>query len=278
MPNSCTATIYDGEEVTLRDYLMRVARSCTLAITQRDEHPDNPVRWWKTRVRYRDEQIEKAEATLREVAALSAVEANRRAAAEHRAAVAEWEAERERRLALRRRYESMLEQVEAWEPDPLVAYLKEDAVKHLLDSIEFDCGEPDEEMKYHPYPKRLDGAEWVDRQIRRAQEDLEYHCRERYELLERVVERGAHTDAFLRSLPPGGAASSQANRRRQAMSSETVTDEMVEAAARALYERTFEPGKGATPWGKARDLWRNQYRASARTMLEAALSAEGNDA
>lgn len=65
---------------------------------------------------------------------------------------------------------------------------------------------------------------------------------------------------------------------RQAMSSGTVTDEMVEAAARALYERTFEPGKGATPWGKARDLWRDQYRASARTMLEAALSAEGNDA
>lgn len=201
MPNGYTAAIYEGKDVTLRDYLMGVARGYTLAIMQRDEDLRKPVRRVEPQTRYHDEGIDAAEKRLREVAATSVEEANRKAAEEYKAACADWEIEKDRRLAMRARYEAMVQQVEAWEPDPLVAYLKEGALKHLVDSMKFDCGEPGEEMRYRPYPKLLAGAEWIDEQVRKARKDIDYHREERAKELKRTAERNAHIDAFLRSLP-----------------------------------------------------------------------------
>ena len=201
MPNGYTADIYEGKPTTLADYLMGVGRGMGFAIMQRDDPASEPVRRVEPQTRYYDEALAEARAVLADLDGLTMAQAAERASAEYEAEVSSWLEERDRRLGMRSRYVDMIAQVEAWEPDPLVRVVKEQAIKYLRESLDFDVGPEGEEMRYRPYPRLLGGAEWVNAKRAKAQRDVEYNEAERAKEIERAAERNRWIDAFLGSLP-----------------------------------------------------------------------------
>jgi hypothetical protein len=200
MPSGITAAIYEGKNITRDEFLMRVARSYSLAILQREDDPDAPLKHDDADTKYYSDKIAGAEADLRELSGISMEDAVIRSMAEHDEALEAWEAERTKRVAIRGRYEAMIREVEAWEPEPLIAYLKDGALKQLRESVEFDCGKLGEEMKYRSYPTLLAGAPWIEAKTAVARKEIDY-SREQIAKHQKVAdERNQHIDAFLRSL------------------------------------------------------------------------------
>jgi hypothetical protein len=57
MPTGITAAIYEGKDVSRDEFLMRVARSFTLAIMQREDDPDAPLKHDEPDHSYHNEEI-----------------------------------------------------------------------------------------------------------------------------------------------------------------------------------------------------------------------------
>lgn len=200
MPMGITAEIYEGKEVTLRDYLMRVGRSMSMAIMQRDSDQDEPVKL-RQESEYAHRSVREHRAELTRLQGLSAADAAREAAQEFTEASERYEATKAEKAALRLRYETMLAQVEAWEPDPKVEYVKEHAIKYLRESIDFDCGHDGDDMRYYDKPERLDGPAWLAKKLADEARSLEYAEKQLAEEIERVADFNEHITAFLESLP-----------------------------------------------------------------------------
>lgn len=200
MPSGITAAIYEDKDVTLEQFLQRVARNFSLAIMQREGDRDAPVERDEGKSKFHEEQIAEAEAALLDLDGMSIEEAIERAMAEHDEKVKNWEAARANKVALRSRYQAMVRQVEAWEPEPLVAYLKQGALEQLRESLRADCGEPGGEMKYWKYPQLLAGQEWIEAKTTEARRDIEYSREEIAKRQKVAAERNEHIDAFYRSL------------------------------------------------------------------------------
>lgn len=201
MPMVITAAIYEGNDVSLRDYLMRVGRSMSMAIMQRDSDQDEPVKP-RQESDYARRRVEEHRAELERLGALSVEDAAGAAEREFVEATEFYEKAKAEKAALRRRYEDMLAQVEAWEPDSKVIYVKEHAIKYLRESIEFDCSKDGDDMRYYPKPERLSGVDWLAQKIADAQRSLEYAEKQLAEEVARVADFNEHIEAFLRSLPP----------------------------------------------------------------------------
>lgn len=207
MPMGITAAIYEGEDVSVRDYLMGVGRQMGFAIMQRDESMAEPVKPVEPHTSYYDEQIQNAEARLAELDAMTEAQADRAAREDHAQKLKAWQDRRDEKQALRERYEAMVEKVEAWEPDPLIAETtetKELALKYLRESIEFDCDKPGDTFLFDSEPQPVTGDLWLTGQRLEAERNLKYGIDHRREELERVEERNRYISAFLRSLPEDG--------------------------------------------------------------------------
>lgn len=198
MPSGITADIYEGKDVTLRDYLMRVGRGMGYAILQRDDDPSEPVKTTTESSSYYEQRIPELKAQLAALWNLTDDEIAEAARADYQERHDAWERRRTEKAALRERYEDMLAQVEAWEPDPLIASTKEYAIKYLRESIDFDCGG----SRFDQEPQPQDPADWLAAQKEDVSDSLaraEAHWEEEKE---RTADRNRHIEAFLRSLPP----------------------------------------------------------------------------
>lgn len=194
MPNGYTAKIYDGSDVTLRGYLLGVARAMGYAVLQRDDSADVPVRKAEPTTRYHDESIDKARRRRDWLQTLDAHDAEREARAEHEAEHASWVESRDRMHEMQLRYETMIANVEGWHPDPLIESTKEVALKYLRESLEFDTYNSGP-----PVPQT--GAAWLSQQLAIAERNIAYHEAERAKEIERTAERNRYIDAFYASLP-----------------------------------------------------------------------------
>lgn len=203
MPSGITSDIYEGKDVSLRDYLMKVGRQMSLAIHQRDEDSSAPIRLRKPYTAYSDEQETKGLQRIKELDDMSLVEAAEAARAEYKKAQLAYKNELATRQTLLKRYTDMRKQVEAWEPHPKVAYVKEHALKFIDESIDFDChGTTEEEMmKYYPHPEKKSAVRWLKESYKSAERSIKYARESRTEELNRVANFNQHIEAFLGSLP-----------------------------------------------------------------------------
>lgn len=200
MPMGITAAIYEDKDVSLRDYLMRVGRSMSMAIMQRDSDQDEPVKL-RRESEYAHRSVAEHRAELERLRALSAEDAAAEAEHEFAEATEAFEKVKAEKAALRKRYEDMLVQVEGWVPELKVIYVKEHAIKCLRESIEFDCSKDGDDMRYYPKPQRLSGSAWLEQKIASEQRSLAYAEKQLAEEIERVADFNEHIEAFLRSLP-----------------------------------------------------------------------------
>jgi hypothetical protein len=203
MPSGITSDLYEGKDTTLRGYLMSVGRSMGYAIMQRDEHPAAAVTE-VTASTYHAEAAAKSRQALADLEQLTVAQAWDLAVGEREEAEAKRREHVQKNRDLRARYTRMLAEVEAWEPDPLVASTKDHALKALRESLDFDCGPEGEELRYWPKPALdFDGAAYITRRRAELQKDIEYHDAEQCKEDQRTIERNRHIAAFLGSLPAG---------------------------------------------------------------------------
>jgi hypothetical protein len=201
MPSGITSDIYEGKDVTLQDYLLRVGRSMSFAIMQRDSDVDEPVKYREPSTKYDEERIAKAQAEIVELEKMTLAEAAQRSTAEYNEKMKAREEYKANKEALLQRYENMLAKVKAWEPDEKIAYVKKYAIQYLEESIEFDVGDRSNLTKYYPYPMRLNGSEWLNDKTQQARETIDRARKNIKEELDRVKDFNEHIDAFLKSLP-----------------------------------------------------------------------------
>lgn len=205
MPSGLTADIYEGKDVTLRDYLLRVGRSMGYAILQRDDDPDAPVKRSEPSTSYYDESEAKAEERITWLRSLTPAQVADEAHAEYLTLLKDWKQRRVDRDALRARYEAMIAEVAAWQPDPLIESTKTNAIKYLRESIDFDCGTGEWDKE----PVEKEPRAWLQAELDEAARSVQYAVTHRAEEIARTNERNRYIDAFHASLPgarAGGAA------------------------------------------------------------------------
>lgn len=206
MPNGFTADLYEGKDTSLRSYLMGVARGMGYSIMQRDDAPDAPVRE-VTASDYNRRRADELRAELAEIEGLSVADAWDRYKREREEAGARRDESVRGRREMRERYLAMLAEVEAWQPDPLIASTKTYALKYLHESMEFDCGPEGQEARYWPMPEHHNsGADYITARRRALQEQIDRAEKVQAEEEERTRDRNRHIRALHASLPPAPIA------------------------------------------------------------------------
>jgi len=205
MPTGYTHELYEGEQ-DFEDFVLKCARAMGVAILLRDDPPGPIPEKFEASTKYHDEQLERVQNRFWWLASLTADDVAAEAQKEYDAAVRARDEDRERRVAMKARYEAMLERVQGWEP-PTADHVKfkEFMVSQLQESIRFDCS--DYEL---PLPSS-DPDEWYQEQKKRAYRDLEYHTAERAKEIQRTNDRNAWVAALRESLGTHSDAPSEAD-------------------------------------------------------------------
>lgn len=202
MPTGYTSDLYDGNDVTLRDFILRCARGMGALIMMRDDPWDAPIRTFEPSAHHAN-AIEKTKARLDELVNMHPDEIARAAEEAHQKAYQSWRDRRDEKLALRGRYEDMLNKVRTWQPPtPEHEGLRALMVDQLESSIKFDCS-----MSYDEPPVRKPDGAWFTEQVERAQESLAYHVEEDAKERQRTADRNAWVQALMEALPEPASAS-----------------------------------------------------------------------
>jgi hypothetical protein len=180
MPTGYTAPIYEGKDITVKDYILRCARAFGATIHMRDESLDVEINEVQPST-YHLDMIEKKKKELEKYQKMSVEEAQKIADEEYEKGVKQIEESVKKMEVLRERYTNILEEVKKWNPPtPEHVKLKEFAIEQLESSLHFDC---------HPIYRRVSkwsGEEWLRNKIKQCTEDIEYHSKEWVEEIIRV--------------------------------------------------------------------------------------------
>lgn len=196
MPNGYTAPIYEGEEITLRDFLVRCSRGFGVHVTMRDDPLDKePPKAYEPDIKRYDESIAKAHEELAEVQQWTEDEAAKAAEVDYQERRKAHEESVANRQAMRNRYDDMIEQVQGWSPHPELQDMKDGILGWLHESRRFDCGSDYDE------PLRLTGEAFKEQRIESLRKNIEWDEKFRREELERVASRNAYLKKFWESLP-----------------------------------------------------------------------------
>jgi hypothetical protein len=195
MPTGYTQPLYDGEDITFEQFVLRCSRAMGAAIMQRDESPDVEIRLREVDQHYVD-NVEKAGAALVQAwgrpdetwAELQAAE------------IVKSQTFRDEYVAksngVADRYTEMLLAVQAWEP-PTSEHqgLKEFMVSQIEDSLDFDIS------NYVPdVVAEMPVSEYREREIVRLALVLEQETTRLQEERDRVRSQNAWVNALRESL------------------------------------------------------------------------------
>lgn len=190
MPTGYTAPLYEGEDLSLAEFVLGCARAFGALVTMRDDAPDTPIPDEFAPSGYHLRRLAEERAALAAAEAWTDDDAHREAGRDYADALRSYREGERKRLAIKARYEAMLDQVLGWEP-PTAEHveLKSFMVAQLQESIRFDCSPL-------PEPIREDAATYKARRVKRHRESVEYHEREH----EQEVERARNRTEWVRAL------------------------------------------------------------------------------
>lgn len=168
MPNGYTAALFDAEQ-SREDFLLRCARAFGPLFHQRDDPMDDKPRLRTVDTTYAETALAEAQQRLSAAEGWSDDEAEAEALAHNDEQEDRWQCSQESANELRARCESLIAQVEAWEPptDDHVA-LKDFTLAQLQECIDHEC------VNYAK-PEPIRGAEFRAHLIELAQRDIERH-------------------------------------------------------------------------------------------------------
>lgn len=185
MPTGYTAPLYEGEEISFEEFMLRCSRGWGVAIVLRDHPPDvlpteeNVVEGdWRARL------LVEAEARYDRVRDLTPDEV----AAEHQAELEERARANAENVAnceaIRERYEAMLARVSSWEPptEDHVGF-KAFVIEQLTESLAADA------TSYARPLETLTDAEWQAARLERLGAEIKRQREDVWKQAERDVER-----------------------------------------------------------------------------------------
>ncbi len=184
MPTGYTHCVQTGEVVTLKELALRCARGMEALVTMRDDAVDTPIpERLEPATKYYDDRIPEAQAILDTVPTMTPEECDGHAKQEYEEDLAEHLKSATGNYKEKRRYEAMIDLVEAWAPHPAIVCLQDFMLEQLRSSLDFDCGHD------LPPPIRLPGEMWQTETLEKASRDLVHHTTKRDEEIVRTNER-----------------------------------------------------------------------------------------
>lgn len=140
MPSGYTADIYEGKDVTVRDFLIKCSRSFGANIRMRDDSFDAEIVDYVPNTQHLEKSLQYAKDNLAKLKSLSREEIEALTIEKYNDALTSHSEIIAKKSALSARYESIIKQVKKWTPptDEHVK-LKEFAIEQLESSKDFDC-------------------------------------------------------------------------------------------------------------------------------------------
>lgn len=200
MPTGYTADVAVGKVSDLRTFALRCARAFGATVAQRDEPSDEPPKHREMPSFYA-EMLARAEAEQARFTTMTLAEAESEMVAEREKAIAYRDEYLAGKAAQRARYESMLEEVKAWNPPTAEhVHLKDFMEQQIRESIDFDCG-----GSYEPaVPAVRPATAWIADKRAKAAAEVARLIQSMAEEQERCDRANAWIDALYDSLPAAG--------------------------------------------------------------------------
>lgn len=193
MPTGYTCAIKDGQ--SFEEFVLGCARAFGANILMRDDESDAPIKEYEPSIHYK-QWWEDAKAKLEELNALSVEAAETRAKSEYEGAIARNKEHRAEAYDLLKKYEAMLERVNAWEPPtPEHENMKKFMIEQIESSIDHDCS-----TDWIKDPALLSGVEWKARNIQNAADGVQRYREEWDKEIDRTCERNEWNRALKDSL------------------------------------------------------------------------------
>lgn len=197
MPTGYTHAIADG--ITFNEFVWRCARGMGALIMMRDEPTDAPIPQRFEPSKWHTEALEKANARLKQLEAMSAAEIEAAAQAAFTEEAERFDARIREKHELRAKYGAILREVEAWTPPtPDHEGLKKFMAEQITGSIDFDC---DTTYDVDRAPKRLLPHEWLNKERAEAHRNICHHSVEHEKEVARTESRNEWIAALRRSVP-----------------------------------------------------------------------------
>ena len=171
MPTGYTAPIYEGKDITFREFALRCSRNMMALASMRDHGLDAEIPAKLVPDDYHEKQIAEWRAALIAAESMIDEDAERAAEKEYADEVQRREKSIRERVECRRRYVAMLAEVESWAPPPKEHEgLKGFMMEQLRESLRFDCAQ-----LTWPEPTRQTSAEYKAERIASAREQIARH-------------------------------------------------------------------------------------------------------
>jgi polyhydroxyalkanoate synthesis regulator phasin len=184
MPSGYTSPIYEGKNISAKEYILRCARAFGATIMMRDESLDAEIPVFEPDT-YHLEQVEELKKELQKYKEMTLEEAQKIIDEEYEVTIKRNKKAIKEKNELKQRYMKILNEVKAWNP-PTEEHmnLKKFAIEQLEQSIEWDC-----DTTYLTTPEKETPEKWLKGKIAKIEWDIEYHTRKWNEEVERTRER-----------------------------------------------------------------------------------------
>lgn len=198
MPSGYTSSIQDG--ITFENFAMKCARSFGACIEMRDDPLDKEIpNGFKPRT-YHSKEIKRLKAEAAKIGLMSLEDAYNVSVTEYEQTLVRLKRGKESDLDLLKKYNSMLEQVEAWDP-PTKDHveLKSFMASQIKESIRFDCstGYYDKEIANLTL---LSPQEWLEKEKTKIWTEITYHTKEHKKDVARAKDRTTWVRQLRKSL------------------------------------------------------------------------------
>lgn len=185
MPSALTYDIYENENNSAKDYLIRCSKSFGALMHMRDLDLglDAPPRLYHLDLTSYDRDIEEAKKKIEYYKNMSIEDVEQQIEQDYQYMQQRKETYNEEDIKIVERYDKVLKEVQAWEVPESLSSLKEYAVNHLLEQINYQTGvlsrrneRKEEEVPgqmIHHEVWRSERIEWAEDELKRAEESKE---------------------------------------------------------------------------------------------------------
>ncbi len=198
MPSGYTANIYEGTPETPQEFIWGCARAFGAMVSLRDEPFSTEVPAEFQTSDYHTKNLIRAQEDLAKYRAMSIEEADQEAEEEYQKAVIRNNEYFVKKMVIRERYQTMIDQVSKWQPPTEIHVgLKDFCMKQLKEGMDFDAPLS---SSFYSNAQRYTGQEWLKIQIDSTLRDIVYHTEEYKKELERINERNLWVKQLANSL------------------------------------------------------------------------------
>lgn len=170
MPTGYTSDIYNGKEVSGKEFILKCARSFGALVTMRDDPMDKEITKFEPRT-YHLDRLKEEQVKLEKYKNMTIDEVQKEIDDSYEKEVKRYYEQLDKYNRLKERYEKTLKEVEGWTPptDEHVN-LKNFAIEQLKESVRFDC-----DFNHLRYPIKECATEWLDLRIISTEDNIKYH-------------------------------------------------------------------------------------------------------